>query len=343
MSHDLLMLRGEEDGTFNLAVGEPVFLQQALSWATHPPNARPYNLRYPPFGGDEELIEAIRRTNPNTKKHIIITNGAKQALLAAFFAYKTNTHAPRSIITMDGPYWPSYPTLAALSGMVMDRQKNMPGAWDEWPRNVHVVTSPNNPDGTLGAGECDVWDAAYHHWVYGASCMPAHEVSVWSAAKMFGMSGIRVGMATTDNDELARLMREYVEKSTSGVATDSQDRLKMTLTSIEFSPSDTKASYLNARDTLRENGRIFGHYLTPFITEVYGVPNTNSRGMFAWFAASASHMDRALKTAKVRYIPGAACGVPEKKGISWYRLSMGHTNHYTEQALKALNSALNNL
>jgi hypothetical protein len=35
MSADMLMLRGEQEGSFNLAVGEPVFLQESLSFAAH--------------------------------------------------------------------------------------------------------------------------------------------------------------------------------------------------------------------------------------------------------------------------------------------------------------------
>jgi histidinol-phosphate/aromatic aminotransferase/cobyric acid decarboxylase-like protein len=125
---------------------------------------------------------------------------------------------------MDAPYWPSYPTLARHTRQEFTTIDNVPGSWH--PQSVtRVITSPNNPDGAESVGECEIWDAAYFHWVYGAKAVPVHAVSVWSAAKLFGVSGLRIGCVTTDDADLAEKMRQYIETTTSGVSNEAQTRL----------------------------------------------------------------------------------------------------------------------
>lgn len=337
MSNDLLMLRGEKDGTYNLAVGEPVFLQEAFWCKPGMVRVDVGDVRYPPYGGQPELINAIRRNLKYARKHIVIANGAKQALLAALYAYSTNAYQPRTSLQHSAPYWPSYPTLAQLSGMAFTTEKDMGKAFG-WPRHVRVITSPNNPDGSETLQECEIWDGAYAHWVYGCKVVPQHEVGIFSAAKMLGMSGVRVGVLTTDRDDIAELARKYVEVTTSGVANDSQARVRAVLASMEQYKDRVRQEYANARRFLLKNGETFGELISPYCIETHGVP-TSKRGMFAWFKADAARMDAALTKAHVKVVPGGACGA---KGFnaSWYRMSMGHTPEYTQKALTALSNAL---
>lgn len=339
MSNDLLMLRGEQDGSYNLAVGEPVFLQDAAFWCG--PRAMPYaDPRYPPYGGDPALIEKIRENLKHAKKHIVITNGAKQAILAAFYSYHKRSFQNKTSVVLPEPYWPSYPTLATLSNLYQVAPYEVYGQKEfGYSRYLHVATSPNNPDGSETIGDTDIWDAAYFHWLYGAKAVPNATVSIWSAAKMLGLSGVRVGVLTTDDDELAELARQYVEKTTSGVANDSQKRLFDALDSMSVSKDRVAESYAHARRTLLKNGEIFGNSLANFVTEMHGVPTTG-RGMFVWFKAVKDRFDAACTAANVKVIPGSACGFQERNGMAWYRMSMGHRNEYTAKACLRIASAL---
>jgi aspartate/methionine/tyrosine aminotransferase len=62
--------------------------------------------------------------------------------------------------------------------------------------------------------------------------------------------------------------------------------------------------------------------------------------MFMWFRAETEHFKSKLEKAAVKVIPGTACGAFRGDGTSWFRMSMGHNNQYTEKALTALADAL---
>lgn len=323
MSNDLLMLRGETPGEFNLAVGEPVFLQQKTGFTGWRP-VPVTDARYPAYGGDPQLIDMIRASNRRMKKHIVITNGAKQAISAALYAFKKVEN--KYILSTKAPYWPSYPTLAELAGYKFTITPSTGGGV------VKVITSPNNPDGHQTMEDCDLWDAAYAHAVYGLAVVPNARVSVWSAAKMFGLSGLRIGALTTDDDKLAEAAREYVEKATSGVCYDAQRRLYHLLEMLKNVSRDwIMKDYMNARLELIRNGEIFNKHLATYMVEMRGVPVTGS-GMFAWVRpGDTQKFEAALQKARVRAIPGRACGVD-----GWFRFSMGQLNGYTERACEAL-------
>jgi aspartate/methionine/tyrosine aminotransferase len=327
MSNDLLMLRGDPKDGFNLAVGEPAFLQWYTGFAGYR-QLMAIDTRYPPYGGDALLIERIRATNPNVKKHVIVTVGAKHALSAAFYAFHERRTWPVRTAILPRPYWPSYPTLLKLAGYSVVSPEN------SLPSDLTIVTSPNNPDGAETIGDFDVWDAAYfHRTLYGATAVPNAKVSVWSMAKLYGLSGVRLGYATTDDDELAELMRKYVEITTSGVANDSQQRVAQLL---ELSPEVVAADHAQARVQLLKNGQIFNQYLGSYYVEARGVP-VDGRGMFAWVRfPDADRVKRALAASKVTAIPGTACGASD----AWWRFSMGHKPSYTEAACDALERAL---
>lgn len=328
MSHDRLMLRGESAGSFNLAVGEPVFLQESSWYTGHQLLVGPADSRYPAFGGDDQLIELIRKTNLNAKEHIVVTNGAKQAILAALYALKSGNMDPWAYFRP--PYWPSYPTLLKLVGVsqASEREKG----------DLNIVTSPNNPDGGESIEDCDLWDAAYFHPVYRASAVPNCRISVWSIAKMYGLSGVRVGYATTSDAYLADKMREYIEITTSGVSNDSQKRVQKVLELQLESPNNMMAQYLKASQILAKNVEVFNFHLFNKLAEARGVAQWGGRGMFAWVKfPDAQKAATALAAANVKAIPGTACGETEP---GWYRFSMGHRNSYTEQACEALSKAL---
>lgn len=325
------MAKSEEPGWTNLAIGEPVFLRDEL-WG--PCAETPKFLcstRYPSMGGHPTLLESLREEHRG--KHVVVTCGAKQGLLAAFYAFKKRG---MSTVQHTAPYWPSYPTLAQLSGMAFS---DMPYMIE---KPVWCLTSPNNPDGSMHAAfeRPDVWDAAYAHPVYGQSPDDGHpdaKVSVWSAAKLYALSGTRVGWCVTDDEDLADDMAYYVEITTSGVSTLAQREVAWARDTIEhYYPSP----YREARLTLLRNGELFRRHLGDLCLSVNGVPESG-KGMFAWFAVDEhERFEKALKRAKVRVVTGDACGARQP---GWYRMSMGLDNDTTEKALSSIRKHFDDL
>ncbi len=328
----MLMLRGETPGSFNLGIGEPVFLQIAYN-VTAPVPLSHSALSYPPFAGNSKLIKAIKRYHGGKYSHIVVTNGAKQALLAGLYAYKKTIGATR--ITHRAPYWPSYPTLAGLSGMTFETRPSIISSLDAF-KEVAINTSPNNPDGSEVLDSCDILDAAYMHSVYGFDgTAPSHQVSVWSAAKLFGLSGLRIGWLATNDGILAAKAAEYVEITTSGVSTDAQQRLTTVLDFFQDSASAGDV-YRLAAYILKCNAAVIMKNTESFLDEARGA-TVDKKGMFAYIKArDPEKFDWALEQAKVKVIPGKACGGE----YGWYRINAGHKYLYTTEAMQALRKAL---
>lgn len=320
--NDMYLVRsGKPDGKVDLAVGQPYFLENLPF--TQFPNHKTYNLKYPIFGGETPLVEEILNFHGGAYKYAVVANGGKQALLAAFFAYG------RYFLSHRAPYWPSYPTLAKLAG-----SNFLPYTEKVGSGTLLVNTSPNNPDGSQDDQPCHILDAAYNHNMYGATTLPPHEVSVWSASKLLGLSGARVGWLCTNNEEIARKAGQYVEITTSGVCVDAQLQVSGVLSHLNV--ADTSSHYSNARSVLLRNGELFTRYLSDYVLEYEGVPKTGT-GMFAWFKVKdLAKFNLALERAGVKMLPGEACG----GGRDWFRMSCGHRNQVTEDALRKLQREL---
>jgi aspartate/methionine/tyrosine aminotransferase len=341
MSFDLQMARGSADGEFNLAIGEPFFLQQILLPAVKL-DEHPQPLTYPQVGGEDQLKEQLHRLYPQYQ-YVVVTNGCKQAIEAAFYAFRKVEMRDR--VFHHTPYWPSYPTLAANRGLQFNTVSHR-------EMTIFVATSPNNPDGTelpanplwkkyrYGIGPVwDLWDAAYAHPMYGYQGVPPeHRVAVFSAAKLLGLSGLRVGWLCTNDQKLAEKAAYFVEITTSGVSVSSQVTVAAYLRAFSDPNQMMKLTDLGfeARAALMTNGDLFYSNIGHLVSGTRGVP-ASGQGMFAWFKARNPEVfDRALKQAKVKVVTGDACG---EKEPGWYRMSMGQMPEYTEQALRAVRSA----
>jgi aspartate/methionine/tyrosine aminotransferase len=320
--NDLQLVRGNVEGGYNLAIGEPALLQK---WLDFPKFDHVGPLSYPTLDGNQGLLDELRLLYPNPNRHIVIANGAKQALLAAFYAFQKVTG--KTNVFHSAPYWPSYPTLAEMSGMTFNQ-------------NIHdnvtleVATAPNNPDGGEYGGVFDIWDAAYAHWFYGWDGNHIKSrVQVYSASKLLGLSGARVGWLVTEDGNLADRARRYVEFTTSGVSTLSQSYVAYCLNRVR---NDNMASWAfgEARKDMIHNGHNFMRVLGYFVEHVRGVP-TDGKGMFAWFKVKNSCIDsfeNALKKAKVTIVSGNACGGSD----GHYRMNMCQEMDYTLKALNAI-------
>jgi aspartate/methionine/tyrosine aminotransferase len=202
------------------------------------------------------------------------------------------------------------------------------------------VTSPNNPNGYEAYEEgrlYDVWDAAYASPIYGWSgLVPYHRIAVFSAAKLFGLSGLRVGWLVTPDPVLAEKAAAFVESQTSGVAVIAQSIVAHVLHQDLLHPDSTFIQ--NATKALKANREYFHD---AFYTSAVMVNIGEDKGMFAWYSApkmfNGMEMSDILVKAGVRAMPGKAFGLPETS-TSW-RFSLGNFPHIHQKGVDAILAA----
>jgi aspartate aminotransferase len=211
--------------------GEPDFptpapIVEAAAAACHEPK----NHRYTPAGGLPELKEAVaaktRRDSGYdvTAAQVLITNGGKQAVYAAFATLLD----PGDEVLLPAPYWTTYPEAIKLAGgvpvdVVTTEEQGyrvavgqLEAARTERTKAL-LWCSPSNPTGAVAspeeveavgrwALEHGIWvvaDEIYEHLVYGDAqhvSMPVvvpelagQCVVVNGVAKTYAMTGWRVG------------------------------------------------------------------------------------------------------------------------------------------------------
>lgn len=342
MNADAFMARGVNDsGVINLAIGEPVVLQRAMS---------PFYPTMALFHADDEhyqspqgiddlrlLLRAFLPHQPKTEPFIVVTNGAKQALAAAMYAMRKVRGV--KLASARAPYWPSFATLAEQNGLT----------WSHWPSpgdnsEVSIVTWPNNPTGCepgFGPRKLPdhphvIWDAAYasyvYRWDYEA---PRHDIGIGSLAKSFGVSGARIGWLWTDDEELARAASMYVEMTTSGVSAMAQRFTQFLLHRVAAYECEVDNAMSEVRDTLRTNGQLFlgglGSFLDP---EVRPLGTFNTGGMFGWFKVKEPEaFEAAMKRAKVTMLPGWTMGVQDS---GYWRINLGASTKEIDRGVRAM-------
>lgn len=344
---DKYLVRFCEPDVCNLALGEPVLLQKEISYMYHESyeNCSELGSGYPQTLPVDALRLELEKRHPG--QHIVVTCGAKQALHAVAYALKAQgkTH-----LGIQPPYWPTFPTIANYAGLSFlpfkNRVKGIPTLSPKllgYPKAPVAIANfwvcNNNPDGdsAFNPDLCyDVVDAAYASDLYGwDGVFPRHTTSIWSASKLLGLSGVRVGWLVTSDSEIAEKAAQYVEQTTSGVATNSQEMVGILLNRMSYIVP--ARALKDVREKMLVNGGIFNDLLGPRVQEVRGLP-ANGKGMFAWFKTEDdASFSKALKKAGVLMIPGKACGEKQK---GWWRASMCQENDVTLRALQALKKEL---
>lgn len=324
---DKHLIRTQEPGWYNLAIGEPYFLQWDLS--AYYPDANGARIGYPTSEPEPELKVELEKLHPG--KLVVVTVGAKQALYAAIYAWKQR-YPGTMCLNHHHPFWPTYPTVARLSGLDFIH--------DPWYQSiaVNVITAPNNPDGSNAfahpGAQCDIWDAAYATTTYGwyeKDHNPKHKMAVWSAAKMLGLSGARVGWLTTEDPELAASAAQFVEQTTSGAPTNGQHLVAGTLSNLG---PDREKRFWMANKLISTNAQLLGGTIKDH-AELEGYHRTGM-GMFSWVRPyETEKFNAALNAAKIRVVPGVVCGKP-----GYVRISLGLKTLDMMKAMDALTKEL---
>ncbi len=263
---------------------------------------------YPMAGGDQELTETLSK---RYNAPVVITNGAKQGLGAVFYALKK---LGCSSVGMRNPYWALIPPLVKFHGLV---------PVPSYGADSCLSILPNNPDGYMMTPEeiasfvqeCKenekylIHDAVYYtHSYLPESCdlVPFGDVQLYSASKMYGMSGLRIGWVVCHNYKFYHLVREYVEMMTVGVSEISQQFfLENIIKQEEEKPSIKWKFEKKSYFALKEARQLFSNVNR----NILELPDDfeQTAGMFIWAKLKDPE---AMKAAKINAIEGTPFGMP---------------------------------
>lgn len=245
-------LRAEGKHVYGFAVGEPDFPTPEYICDAAREALKLGLTRYTPVAGTKELRGAIcekleRDNNLHYKpSEVIVSNGAKQALLNAFVAILN----PGDEVLLPTPCWVSYPEMIRVAGGVpiMVKTKEEEGFLPSLklleklttPRTkAIVINSPNNPTGCVYPPELlekiaefaiekeiyVVSDEIYERLIYDgqqhvsiASFGPQihkQAIVINGLSKTFAMTGWRMGYAAASED-IVNAMAAYQSHATSG-------------------------------------------------------------------------------------------------------------------------------
>ena len=249
------------------------------------------------------------------------------ALNAALFALKTQkTHW----VVTNKRYYPLLPKIINMADMLMidkDKKKELCSAGNGCKDNnfISLIDSPSAPEGLVCPFESvDIFDAAYASRVYtkGSSHIPPKwKIMCGSLSKSSGLSGLRIGWASTDDDQLANSLSNYITTSYAGISYPSQEIAESILSYLDHK----KFEILGAR-YLNDNREEVQKVLTKL-----GQGEVPSRGMFAIIQLGRAER-KALERANIKYQSGETWG----EDNNWARLSLGQTREIIRAAVKAI-------
>lgn len=244
----------------------------------------------------------------------VITNGAKQALAASFYALNQMGF---NDCGMKLPYWALIPPLSKQYGI----KSLFHNPLDDYSR-PYLLLSPNNPDGSFEAfNDVNVaadkfaqnnmpfiHDAAYYTYSYvnrANDLLPFGSAQIYSASKMLGLSSVRVGWITSKDEEFLSHVKYYMETTTVGSSVLSQ-KLIYNILSTLFSNYAMKNEFENETyDKLTQNKKL----LLTINNDLLDVPKDIEllQGMFAFIKVNNTTR---LNNSLVNFINGDPFGKP---------------------------------
>lgn len=185
---------------------------------------------YGPVQGDEELREAIAAVFAMPSTHIVVTNGASEALMLLLHTLAD----PGDTIALPRPAFPGYRQLARMADLRATYYDAAitPSRPDPGPGTRAVlVCTPHNPTGLI-TGRADVrdwperwliWDLSHSALFDDAtqafrSGLADHEAVVFSLSKLLRLPGARVGFVVCGSPKVtARIVaaKTHLSMSTS--------------------------------------------------------------------------------------------------------------------------------
>lgn len=344
MSELLLAKPKLPEGWLDTSVGEPHVVRDTLNriFDLNPdyhmiPKVEHMH-EYPVPTGYQPLVDLLE------KKHrapVIITNGAKQALGATFYALK---QMGRKTIGMRSPYWALIPPLVRMHGLKWNGAEPLDWVHPDMGScfDSYLCLAPNNPDGSMMDLQSAasflqqhdvplIHDAAYYTHTYlpfDYELRTFGDVQIYSISKMLGLSGLRIGYAVCPNQQFYRYIQEYMEAMTVGVSVMPQIFLEKLLLEMQARPGLT-FKFENESAMHLRNAKEIMLGVRPEILEIpENLPDIP--GMFGWFKVGPA-CD--FQQAKINAIDGALFGVP-----GMVRMNLGFHEDRMKEIVHRLNS-----
>lgn len=275
----------------DLSVGEPHVVREILNNVF---SILPYEIpqiqnifEYPNPTGYKPLVKILEEKH---QAPVIITNGAKQALGAAFYALKQMSY---NKVAMKTPYWALLPPLATMHNLTVVLQEP-----DVSKPEPYLLLAPNNPDGQCDNGDKlkelslvykeakipFIHDAAYYTHTY-LPCNhllpPIGDLQIYSVSKWLGLSSLRLGYVVCHNTDYYSYIQQYMEAMTVGVSNISQIYLYDLLNRMRSYPTLSEMFEGISSSAILESKKIFKNVNPKMLI----VPDNieNIPGMFGWF------------------------------------------------------------
>ncbi len=268
----------------HLGGGEPTYPapQSAVDAILQKASSR--QIKYIPSSGTPELKQAILNYTATyyghtfEPAHVLVSAGAKQAL----FNFLLAAVNPGDEVVFPAPFWVSYPEMIKLAGgtpVVVKPAQGLRVTADEvinavTPRTKAIlINSPCNPAGHILSADFMkqivefaqqkqiflVLDDIYHQLVYDGAktpnpCAHAKEfnnlVLINGVSKLYGLTGLRIGWAVSENKELIAAMGKMQAQSTSCNSDISEVAAAAALNGPQDCVDDLRATLEDNRNTL---------------------------------------------------------------------------------------------
>jgi len=344
------LLRERGEAVINLGIGEPKNKTPIAAILASAAKLTSGEVKYTPVDGVTSLKKAvIRYTEENydrlvAPENLIITNGAKQSLFNIFFSILN----PQDEVIVIAPYWVSYPAIIKMcmarpvivtpeDGTFTPRFEDIEKAVTSFTRAI-IINTPNNPSGVIYPSElieklvelCEkkgiflVCDDIYHKLTFDRNeSVPAyrftkrdvedsHIIVVNGVAKLYGMTGFRVGWVVAPRD-LVHVMANVTAQTTSGVSPVSQAAAEGALNGLQSVVEALRLQIQNNRDVVLQEFKTFnGARLIEPQGTFYALPDLR-----AFNSNSVEVSNFLLKKAMVVTVPGKEFGMEGHIRISF--------------------------
>ena len=268
----------------HLGGGEPIYPapQSAVDAIIQKANTR--HIKYTPSSGTPELKKAIINYTAAHYAHtfepqnVLVSAGAKQAL----FNFLLAAVEPGDEVVFPAPFWVSYPEMIKLAGGTPVAVKPAQGLRVSAQEMIAALTphtkaiiinSPCNPAGHIfeedfirqlvaAAEEKKIFlvlDDIYHQLVYDGAKTPnpcayvkdfTNLVLINGVSKLYGLTGLRIGWAVSENKELIAAMGRMQAQSTSCNCDLSETAATAALNGPQDCVADLRAVLEDNRNTL---------------------------------------------------------------------------------------------
>jgi aspartate aminotransferase len=359
LNDEARLLRERGEAVINLGIGEPNNKTPLSAVIASAAKLTSGDVKYVAPDGMPSLKRAvIRYTEENydrfvAPENVIITNGAKQSLFNIFYSILN----PGDEVIVLAPYWVSYMQMIRMCLgvpiVVTPEDGTFTPCIDEIERAMTsstraiIVNSPNNPSGAVYPPDliekivdlCEkkgiflICDDIYHKLTFDNTEAPpayrftkndvesSHVIVVNGVAKLYGMTGFRVGWVIAPR-ELVRVMTNVTVQITSGVSPVSQAAAEGALTGTQSMVAALRLQIQNNRDVLLQEMSSFnGVRLIEPQGTFYALPDVRAFGQ-----SSVDVSKFLLKKARVVVVPGKEFGMEGHIRISF----AGSVNDVTE-------------